>query len=401
MKKVLIVFIFCFIAVFTTFIMTNYKINITIIEDNISALSSKVFGKSVPVYSNEIKVNRLQMKNATYNFDKLDDNQKIMYSAIAYAVKELKSTVDVDNYYSDDTDTISKDVNLVMTAFFNDHPEVFYLDLTYKLYVSKSLVYDRVRIELTYTVENKKDLEEKLQKIEAAMNAYTNSLDNKSDFEKEVYIHDNIARNAKYYDGVTEISEVPEQYHTIYGTFVEKSAVCDGLAKAIQILLDKVDVENIFITGYLNQVPHAWNMVKLDSNWYHLDVTSDKYVKEEDGTTKTVVHTYFNVTDEYIMKTHTIDNQESNPSAIATTYNYYIKTNSYISNVQDFSARIKELVILQSSNNALEFASDVIDVPTKLLNVLYEINFNGYKDSGMNVKMRYYNELDTYTVQKY
>jgi len=400
MKKFLIVFLTCFIAIFATFILTSYNLKIDIIVDNISTFSSKLIGKSIPQYSDDIKVNRLQMKNATYNFNKLSDNQKKMYSAIAYEVQKLNNIVNLDNYSSGDIEAISQDAKVVMTAFFADHPEVFYLKLTYKLSLSKSFVYDRIQIELDYSVKNKQDLEEKLQLVEKSMDSYTNNLDGKNDFEKELYMHDSIAKDVKYYNEITDITDVPEVYHTIYGVFVEKQAVCDGFAKSMQILLDKYDIENIFVTGMINEVPHAWNMVKFDNEWYHLDLTSNKYVKEVDGTTKTVVHTYFNVIDTFILKSHTIDNKELNPIANSTTYNYYVKTNSYINSTQNFDSRIKEILQLQKNNNSLEFSADISDVPTKLLNILYDLNFNGYKSNSTTVKMKYYNEFNTYIVQK-
>jgi transglutaminase/protease-like cytokinesis protein 3 len=400
MKKLLIVFIICALAIFSTFMITKNKLNLGDVTESISILSSKIFGKTGIQYSDEFKINRLQMKNATYNFNKLNENQKIMYSAIACSVRDLNPIVNVDNYAPDDVNKISEDAKAVMIAFYSDHPEVFYLNMTYKLYSSKSLIYDRIKIELTYTVKSKNDLESKLQQIEKAMESYTNGLENKSNFEKELYIHDNVAKNVKYYSDTTVISDVPEQYHSIYGAFIEKQAVCDGFAKAMQILLDKVNIENIFITGVIDEVPHAWNMVNLDNKWYHLDLTADKYVKEENGTSKIIAHTYFNVTDDVILKSHAIDNKENNPIANSIDYSFYNKTNSYISFIQNFDYRVKEIVAAQSQNNSLEFASDVLDVPTKLLNVLYDINFNGYKDSGTSVKMKYYNELNTYIVEK-
>jgi len=400
MKRFLIVFLMCFIAIFTTFIATNYKINSEIITDNINTFSNKIVGKSDPVYSDELKVNRLQIKNATYNYNRLNDYQKKMYAAIAYGVKDLKSIVNVDNYSYGDVDLISADAKIVMTAFFADHPEVFYLDLSYKLSVSKGLMYDRIEIELSYSVENKQDLEQKIQKIEAVIDSYTNNLASKSDFEKELYLHDHVATDVKYYTEITEIADVPEVYHTIYGAFIEKQAVCDGFAKTMQILLDRCDIENIFVTGMIDETPHAWNMIRLDYEWYHLDLTSDKYVKEADGSTKSVAHTYFNVTDEEILKSHVIDDQDLNPSAKSTNFNYYIKTNSNINSTQNFDERVKEIIQSQSSSNSLEFSCEINDVPTKLLAVLYEINFNGYKNNNGTVKMKYYNENNTYIVQK-
>lgn len=400
MKKVLIVFIFCFIAVFTTYLLTNFNPSFDGIAVDMGSFANKITGKTTEEYSDGIKINKLQMSNATTNFNLLNDNQKKMYTAVVYAVKELDSVVTVDNYFGDDIEKISEDVKIVMSAFFADHPEVFYVKLSYKISLSKNILSEKIRIDLSYTINDKNELDTKIDQMDEIIQLYIANLENKSDFEKELIIHDALALDTKYYSEITDISKVPEQYHTIYGTFIEKQAVCDGFAKAMQILLDRVGIENIFVTGMLGEVPHAWNMVKLENEWYHLDLTSNKYIKEADGSTKTVVHTYFNVTDEFIQKSHIIDNKELNPLANAQVNNYYTKTNSYISTTDDFDRRIKELVQVQNNKNALEFATDVIDVPTKLLNVLYDINFNGYKNAGNTVKMKYYNELNTYIVQK-
>lgn len=340
------------------------------------------------------------MSDATANYNLLNENQKKMYAAVVYAVKDLNNEVTVDNYSGEDIEKISEDAKTVMSAFFADHPEVFYLKLSYKISLSKSILNEKIKIELSYIINDKNELDSKINQIDDIINSYIADLDNKSNFEKEVIIHDALALDTKYYNEITDIAKVPEQYHTIYGTFIEKKAVCDGFAKAMQILLDRVGIENIFVTGMIGEVPHAWNMVKFDNDWYHLDLTSDKYIKEPDGSTKTVVHTYFNVTDDFIQKSHIIDNKDKNPIANTNTYNYYVKTDSYIATTDDFDSRIKQIVEKQKNKNSLEFATDLIDVPTKLLNVLYDINFNGYKSAGTTVKMKYYNELNTYIVQK-
>lgn len=400
MKKVLIVFILCIIAITTTYVLTSYNVSFESLAVDINGFASRLTGKNEVQYSNDIKVNRLQLKDATVNYNRLNENQKKIYSGIVLSVKDLNEVVILDNYTSENLELISEDVKVAMSAFFADHPEVFYLNLTYRISLSKSILNERIRIDLSYNVDNKNELETKLIEVENVVNAYISNLKGNNDFEKELYLHDKVALDVKYYSDTTDISQVPEVYHTIYGTFVEKQAVCDGFAKAMQILLDRIDIDTMFVTGMIGSVPHAWNLVKIDDEWYHLDLTSDKYVKEDNGTTKTVVHTYFNVTDASILRSHTIDNKELNPVANATKNNYYIKTNSYIYTTDNFDNKIKALVEAQKDKNALEFASNVIDVPTKLLNVLYDINFNGYRNGGASVKMKYYNEFDTYIVQK-
>lgn len=400
MKKVFIVFIICVLVISSTFFFTRYEFDLPAMLESVQEFASGIFNGTPATYDNTVKVNRLQMSDATYNYNKLSDFQKQMYSSIAHSVKGLKSNAYLQNTDSKTLDEVSEDAKVVMSAFFADHPEVFYLKLTYKVSLIKSVFSNSAKIELSYSINNFGELEDTLKKIETEIDLYVENLSSKTSFEKELILHDKLATSVKYYMDKENIDEVPDEYHSIYGTFIEKKAVCDGFSKAMQLLLDKVGIENIFITGKIGDVAHAWNMVKLDSNWYHLDLTSNKYIKETDGSTKYVVHTYFNVTDDFILKSHTIDNKSANPVANNKAYNYYIKTNCHISSTQDFDNRIKEIIKLQSASSSLEFSADMFDVPTKLLKVLYSVNFNGYKDSGNSVKMKYYSEQNTYIVIK-
>lgn len=65
---------------------------------------------------------------------------------------------------------------------------------------------------------------------------------------------------------------------TAYGALVGGKAVCEGYARATKMLLDKMQVENVLVYGYLlsNQgafEPHMWNCVKIDNKWYAIDST--------------------------------------------------------------------------------------------------------------------------------
>ena len=65
-----------------------------------------------------------------------------------------------------------------------------------------------------------------------------------------------------------------------------------------------------------------WNLVKLDGQWYYMDVTFDDPV----GTTPTCSYEYFCITTDKLRETHTIRNFYTVPTATATAYNYYNAT---------------------------------------------------------------------------
>lgn len=69
------------------------------------------------------------------------------------------------------------------------------------------------------------------------------------------------------------------------GALLEGSAVCEGYAEACKLLFDKAGLQNQIIHGSVNGMGHAWNLVKVEGGWMHVDVAnriigSDKQAKE-------------------------------------------------------------------------------------------------------------------------
>lgn len=64
--------------------------------------------------------------------------------------------------------------------------------------------------------------------------------------------------------------------HSIVGVFDGSGVVCEGYAKAFQLLLNYFDIPNIYVEGGTNVsiVDHAWNLVQMDDgDWYWFDLT--------------------------------------------------------------------------------------------------------------------------------
>ena len=59
---------------------------------------------------------------------------------------------------------------------------------------------------------------------------------------------------------------------TAFGALVRGSAVGEGFAMAFKALCDELGIENRIVLGYLDGMFHAWNIVSLYGNYYHIDV---------------------------------------------------------------------------------------------------------------------------------
>jgi hypothetical protein len=58
-----------------------------------------------------------------------------------------------------------------------------------------------------------------------------------------------------------------------YNAFFNHSAVCQGYALLMDLMLEKVGINSIIINGIADNELHAWNLVNIDGNYYHVDAT--------------------------------------------------------------------------------------------------------------------------------
>mgnify|MGYP004455352699 CR=1 FL=1 len=69
-----------------------------------------------------------------------------------------------------------------------------------------------------------------------------------------------------------------------------KKAVCAGYAYTYQFLLSQVGIESIYIAAQTKNEQHAWNLVKIDGHYFHVDCTWDSSLAFS--------HRYFMLNDE-------------------------------------------------------------------------------------------------------
>lgn len=394
-KFFLFLFMIMFIALFVV-IVTNYKvanqllIGVQDIYDGISQVDETVLD------AKDIKINDLQPQNCTYYYDKLTDEQQSIYKSIAMSIKDLNKKAKIKEYNYTDEQKLMSDVKISMQYLLLDHPEVFYVKNDYTVSTIELLNSCRVEVELEYTVTDKKELDSKISKLTETINNILASTENMSVFDKELYIHDSICKHATYYK-YENINDVPEECHNIYGCLISNMAVCDGLSKTFQILLDKCHIESITVTGFLQEQSHAWNMVKLEDEWYHVDLTSNKSVKNQTDKKEEIIHSYFNITTEQIKNSNKIDMEDVIPVANSIDNNFYIKTGRYINTGDNFTLRLKQILDMNENNNLAEFAVNekIKSVPEKMVYVFQDKKYNKYVNTNSN-KFNYYNILNTY-----
>lgn len=266
-----------------------------------------------------IQPEEAEMKNC-YCFSVLNDAEKAVYLEIYSILKEMAKDVELSTL----------DIELIEKAFkcvLNDHPEFYYVEgYTYTTYAKEDVI---SKLEFSGTYEKSK---EECAVINEKIDAYVTECFSKmqsgiSDYEKVKYIYEYIIEG-------TEYNLTADDSQNICSVFLNGESVCMGYAKAMQYLLLKQDILCTIVNGTAGQnEEHAWNLLLLDGQYYHLDVTwgDDSYtiLSDESSRVGMTNYSFFCVTTEEILKTHTIANVVELPQCFAKENNYYVKEGYY------------------------------------------------------------------------
>lgn len=140
-----------------------------------------------------------------------------------------------------------------------------------------------------------------------------------SDVCKVLLAHDALIHRCTYDD--TQFAN--GENHSAYGVLINGHSVCEGYAEAFQLLMDIAGVECSIVIGEADNgsevVLHAWNIVKLDGQYYHIDCTWDDPISYYGG--QLLLHDYFLLRDSEIRSTHTWDPAKY-PSANGTRWDF-------------------------------------------------------------------------------
>lgn len=227
------------------------------------------------------------------------------------------------------------DITIADAAIRADFPDLFWIPGSY--YISQSgevlsIAYTRTGEDPGY-ICGKSEAAKMASAMNAEVKGFLASLKSgMSDYDIELAAHDWIAQRITYNHSAASDPDSHPLAFTAYGALVEGSAVCEGYAKAMKLLLNSAGIHCITVTGTLSNQGHMWNMVKVGGKWYNVDVTSD------DGTAG-LYHHYFNQTDEHMrgatykfdpdFSDEILDGESFNlkrPKATATEYCYYRMT---------------------------------------------------------------------------
>ncbi len=289
----------------------------------------------------------------SYGFESLSEKslEELYYFIDDYVVNNRLSVESrIEGLYTE------KQIFEALTAYKDDHPEKFWLKNNFAYYhKNNDDGNNETRINFFYIMS----LNE-LDKAKEVFNAKLKGIlskapKNATDFELEKYVNDYLVKNCKYDREAAKSDVVLGNANDAYGAIVEGKAVCEGYARAFQLICNRLGLDCVSVVGESDGEGHQWNSVKIEDDWYCIDVTWN----DDDDDTEYNNYNYFNITSKQLAETHktatlfkdlTDEEYEEGlyyntfvPKCTSDEYNYYKHTCLTVDNIYN-SEDVKESI---------------------------------------------------------
>ena len=206
--------------------------------------------------------------NRGFYYDLLDIDQQVLYKKIGKAVANMEEEISVRENLD------AQQLKKIFMAISYDNPKYFYWNS------NKSEWKDgKVTLQYEMTKEEAQQVTEKLveerEKFLKECNAET-----QADKEKILLrLYEYLANHVEYAYEELQNLESSSKIYSIQGALLDKKAVCLGIAQTVNYFLSALHIPHILVTGEAkiggNMENHAWNMVKVNDKYRHIDVTAE------------------------------------------------------------------------------------------------------------------------------
>ena len=241
-----------------------------------------------------------------YYYNQLNKVEKVIYKAFYEGVMAHQDIIPIPVKGNLSQEVFTK----IFSALTRDNPLIYYLNQSACKFAQDALGHIAICPQYFFSKEKIKVYNRKIEQKVNELAAHLH-LTEGTDYDKALKVHDWLCQNVTYDQQGHDMSDPVRviMTHNIIGVFAHKCAQCEGIAKAVKVLLNAVDVKCIVATGMANSKkemgPHAWNVVNLNGTPYHMDVTWD--IGAVNKNMSSLPYDYFNVSDELIYKDHKAD----------------------------------------------------------------------------------------------
>lgn len=262
---------------------------------------------TVNFYDNKEETSDISLNSAGDEAYELSEQEVKFVNYIAEDIAQNHAVeVVIPEEYTIDSSRFDSDlVGKIVAAIQEDYPEIFYIRehfTAYYSYNSNGLI-TSVFLENPDTNESIYSMTD--EEIDAAWDEINTEVDKivaeaellDTDLEKILYVHDYIVSNYKYDERVYHPNLIGTESRTLYSMVHEKTGVCQGYTYLFMTVMRELGIDCIAVPS--DELNHIWNKVRIDGEWYNIDLTSDDPISD---LSISISHDYFLLNDEEIKK---------------------------------------------------------------------------------------------------
>lgn len=235
---------------------------------------------------------------------------------IVESLENFEDEIDISDY------SIPKDdMSEIITSIIEENPQLFYVEREYRIsYSEQTNECQDLYFSFKYSDSELKirvnDFNSRIQLIVDEI------MKSETDFDKIHSCHDYIVQNYGYDEtkGSTDV----------YNMLLTGEGTCMAYTGLFDYVMTQCGIEST--TAKSEQLNHIWNVVKLDGEYYNVDVTWDDPIG---GLSFSTSHRYLLKSDDYFAS-HKHEGRESSVECTSTLYDSYTWADeSFLTQVED------------------------------------------------------------------
>lgn len=265
----------------------------------------------------QMEVAQSEEGHQEYYFKQLNEEEQRVYRELLKGIRAREK-----DFYL----TLSQDdsIDRCYHAVLKDHPEIFWVHNHEKIYKTTYSDSDYCTFTPGY-IYTESEISEIQNAMEAGFQEVSSLIPaDASDYEKVRIVYTYVIDNTQY--------QASDDDQSIAGVFWKKEAVCAGYAGAVQYLLERIGVPCIYVDGSTqgSTEGHAWNIVKLDGEYYYVDATNGDqpdFLNENAAQLeehKTIIYDYLCPFPEEYEKKYIRSEELTVPDCTAKDMNFYV-----------------------------------------------------------------------------
>lgn len=299
-----------------------------------------------------------------YAFSNLSEEEQIIYYEIYGMIDEMEEVVTVSTV---DEELLSHIYYCVMS----DHPQFYYVNgySGMKYLENEEIIRIEVYPEYYMTEAEIEQYQRNIDEYVARCTAQTPMFG--SEYERAKSVYEFVVLNTQY-----NLDAPLNQTICSVATYGE--SVCQGYAEMVQYLLNEMGIFATVVSGVVKSGEnHAWNLVKIDGEYYYMDATwgdpeYDVTEEEETPINQMVNYDYLLLNEQQIGITHAINTTIPMPVCTSTKANYYRMENLYFEFYD--KERLREIVgqAYETSQKVVSFQCSSVEVYNQIYTKLID-----------------------------